>query len=343
MSKVTMKDVAAHAGVSAATASRALSGTGPVSPKVRQAVTKAAAELGYWGNAVASALRSSRTNAVGMVVPEIANPFMTDLVQEVEQALQGHGIQLLLCNSHQDPSRERDALMSLIGRRVDGLIVCPVGATSSRAAVEAAAQSVAVVQVDQRIDDLDADWVGVNDKSAMRLIVEHLAELGVGSAAFAGSKESDSSAKTRLDAFLAQAESADITVASEHVFLDKYNVECGREAMKQLLSTGPLPGALVCAADVIAVGALQTCHAHKIRVPEDLIVTGFDDIEFADLCTPRLTTVHQPLRAIAKHAVDILRTATAEHEHSAVQLALTPTLMVRESSVGERTPEENTA
>lgn len=339
MSKVTIKTVAEHAGVSTATVSRALSGTGFVSPELRLAVRNTAEKLGYSGNTVASALRSSRTNAVGMVVPEIANPFMTDLVQEVEQTLHLHGIQLLLCNSRQDPSRERDALASLIARRVDGLIVCPVDATSSLAAVEAASRSVPVVQVDQRIEGLDADWVGVNDETAMRLIVEHLASLGVTSAAFVGSKENDSSSRARLDAFLLHAGSAGIAVAKEHVFLDKYSVECGRESMKQLIRSDPLPDALVCAADIIAVGALQTCHAEKLRVPDDLIITGFDDIEFANLCTPRLTTVRQPLKAIAKHAVDILRAADLEQEHSAVQLALSPTLVIRESSRGEEREE----
>lgn len=332
MSKVTIKTVAEHAGVSTATVSRALSGTGIVSPELLRAVTDAAEKLGYSGNTVASALRSSRTNAVGMVIPEIANPFMTDLVQEIEQALHSNGIQLLLCNSRQNPARERDALTSLIARRVDGLIVCPVDATSSFAAVQAASRSVPVVQVDQRIDGLDADWVGINDETAMRLIVDHLSSLGVSSAAFIGSKENDSSSRIRLDSFLAYAASAGIEVAKEHIFLDRYSVICGRESLKQLINSGPLPDALVCTADVIAVGALQTCHLEKISVPEDLIITGFDDIEFANLCTPPLTTVRQPLKAIAKHAVDILRASQTEQDHASVQLALSPTLVVRESS-----------
>ncbi|MFC6356561.1 LacI family DNA-binding transcriptional regulator [Luethyella okanaganae] len=332
MSKVTIKTVAEHAGVSTATVSRALSGTGLVSPELRLAVTKAAEKLGYSGNTVARALRSSRTNAVGMVVPEIANPFMTDLVQEVEQSLHLHGIQLLLCNSRQDPSRERAALTSLIGRRVDGLIICPVDATSSFAGVEAAVQSLPVVQVDQRIEGLNADWVGVDDETAMRLIVEHLSSQGVTSAAFAGSKENDSSSKARLDAFLRHAGALGISVAKDNIFLDRYSVDCGRESMERLIRSGSLPNALVCAADIIAIGALQTCHAQKITVPDDLLITGFDDIEFANLCTPRLTTVRQPLKAIANHAVDILRSVHAEDDHAAVRLALAPTLVIRESS-----------
>lgn len=342
MSKVTIKTVAEHAGVSTATVSRALSGTGTVSPELRRAVTKAAEKLGYSGNAVASALRSSRTNTIGMVIPEIANPFMTALVQEVEQALHQHGIQLLLCNSHQDPSHERRALTSLIARKVDGLIVCPVDTASSFAAVQAAARSVPVVQVDQQIEGLNADWVGINDETAMRLIVEHLTSLNVVSAAFIGSKENDSSSKARLNAFLLHAASAGIAVATEHIFLDRYSVDCGRESMERLIRSGPLPDALVCAADIIAVGALQACHAENLSIPGDLIITGFDDIEFANLCTPRLTTVRQPLKAIAKHAVDILRTAHTEQEHAAVQLALSPTLVVRESSRGEE-PSEATS
>ena len=336
VSKVTIKTVAEHAGVSTATVSRALSGTGLVSPELQRAVNNAAQKLGYSGNTVARALRSSRTDAVGMVIPEISNPFMTDLVQEVEQALHQYGIQLLLCNSRQDAAREREALNSLIGRQVDGLIVCPVDVKSSFAAVEAASRSLPVVQVDQRIEGLNADWVGVDDETAMHLVVEHLSAMGVSSAAFAGSTENDSSSSARLKAFLTHAEAAGITVATEHILLDRYSVECGRKSMKHLLRSGPLPEALVCAADIIAIGALQTCHTEGITIPEGLVITGFDDIEFADLCTPRLTTVRQPLHAIAKHAVDILRSAHEDTDHAAVRLALAPTLVVRESSTVHR-------
>lgn len=332
MSKVTIKMVAAQAGVSTATVSRALSGSGQVSPKLRRAVVKAAESLGYSGNTVASSLRSSRTNTVGIVIPEIANPFMTHLVGEVEEALHARGMQLLLCNSRQDAAAEKEALTSLIARRVDGLIVCPVDAETSLAAVESAAHAVPTVQIDQRIDGLDVDWVGVDDEAAMRLIVDHLTALSVTSAAFIGSRPNDSSAKTRLGAFLAQAEQARITVVREHIFLDKYSVECGRQNMDRL-ARGDLPDAVVCAADIIAVGALQTCHARGIEVPSDVIITGFDDIEFASLCTPPLTTVRQPLRAIARHVIDILREPGGDgHGSATVRLALAPALVVRESS-----------
>lgn len=331
MEKVTIKTVATHAGVSIATVSRALSGSTTVAPELRKAVEHSAQQLGYSRNSIASALRSSKTRTVGMVVPEIANPFVTELVQEVEEALHAVGYQLLLCNAHQDPQREREALTSLISRQVDGLIISPVDSVGSMDGVRAAAGSIRLVQVDQRIEGLDADWVGVDDEQGIRLILEHLSALGVRSAAFIGSVEADSSSVLRLRAFRGICAELGIRVDPTHIQLGGYSAAFGRQATKSLIKGGELPDALVCAADIIAIGALQICHQNGISVPDSLLVTGFDDIEFSKLCTPQLTTVRQPLKAMAKQAVRLVL-ADPDTPDPTTKTVLSPLLMERRSS-----------
>ncbi|WP_426976939.1 LacI family DNA-binding transcriptional regulator [Pseudarthrobacter sp. O4] len=336
MSKVTIHTVAEHAGVSIATVSRALAGSDTVAPELRQAVERSARKLGYVRNNIASALRSSKTRTVGMVVPEIANPFITELVQEVEDALRVRGFQLLLCSAHQDPAGENEALQSLIARQIDGIIISPVNAATSMTAVKAAAATKRLVQVDQRIDGLDAHWIGVDDEQGIRLVLRHLKDQGVNSAGFVSAREADSSSVTRYQAFRQLCGEMGITVAEEHVRLGDYSASFGRRAMTELVEQGGLPDSLVCGADVIAIGALQTCYRTGLKVPDSLLLTGFDDIEFADLCAPRLTTVRQPLRAIARQAVKLL---LDDDQETTVRLALAPRLVVRESSM--RRPRQN--
>lgn len=329
MERVTIRTVADDAGVSIATVSRVLAGAETVDPAMRRAVQLSVRKLGYSRNTIASALRSSKTRTIGMVLPEIANPFNTDLVQEVEEALHARGFQLLLCNAHQDIDREREALQSLLGQQVDGLIVSPVDATGSMEAVQAAARARPLVQVDQRIEGLDADWVGVDDERGIRQVLQHLLEQGVESVGFIGARETDSSGAARHQAFRRLCRQFQLSFSENWVLLGEYSASFGRSAMASIAERGVLPDALVCGADIIAIGVLQTCHRSGIQVPNNLQVTGFDDIEFADLCTPRLTTVRQPLEAMARQAVRLL---LEDRDEASVRLALAPEMTLREST-----------
>lgn len=265
-----------------------------------------------------------------MILPEIADPVMASLVQEIERSLSERGIQLLLCSSDRDFRRELRAVRSLVARRVDGVLICPAEPTASRAAVAEIGRSVPVVQIGRRIDDVETSWVASNDDTAMSLVIEHLVSCGVTSAGFIGSNSRDSVSRARLAGFRRHAQRVGIEVARGNILLGSDSAEWGRESTRWLLTAGQLPEALVCAQDRIAVGAIQACQAAKVDVPEQLIITGCDDLNLADLCAPPLTTVRQPIRAMAQHAVGILRSAPFEQEPA--RLSLSPKLIVRESS-----------
>lgn len=332
MSRVTIRDVADRAQVSTATVSRTLSGSKPVSPAVAEQVHQAAQALGYAGNGIASALRRSRTDTVGMVVPSLANPFFTSLVESVEHALQDAGRQLFLCSSRSDPALEAQRLQSLVVRQVDGIIISPVHGTDSTEAVRRAAAVLPLVQVDRFVTGVDSDWVGVDDHVALELVLEHLADRGVRSAAFVSAQLTSSSTELRVAGFRGHAARLGIAVTESQVLLGEYSIAWGREAASRLLSGGQRPDAVVCADDLIALGVLQACHEAGVTVPDDLLVTGFDDIPYSALCDPPLTTVHQPQDAIAAETVRLLHRALGPDRGSPVRRALTPTLVVRAST-----------
>lgn len=334
MHRVTIDEVAERADVSTATVSRALSGSRPVSPAVAARVRSAAEDLGYSVNSIARALRSNRTDAVGMVVPSISNPFFTSLVESVEHELGLHHKQLFLCDARSDPELERDRLRSLIARNVDGMIISPSRGAESAPALVEAARARPLVQLDRFVAGTDTDWVGVDDVAAMRLVIEHLVATGVRTAAFAGARPTNSSTERRQSGFSRWTREFGIRVRARDVLLGDYSVEWGEQVLERL-SRHALPGAIVCADDLIALGVTRAARARGIVVPDEVAVTGYDDITFARLTEPPLTTVAQPRERIAAEAVRLLEAASGRppgEPGGAAHIALAPRLVVRASS-----------
>jgi LacI family transcriptional regulator len=342
LQRVTIAQVSERAGVSTATVSRVLSGRGPVSAAVERRVRRAAEELGYQVNTIARALRNSRTDTVGMVVPSISNPFFTSLVESVEHVLEREGKELFLSDARSDPAIEARRLASLTARNVDGIIVSPSHGTESGPAVQETADRLPLVQLDRFVDGTNTDWVGVDDVAAMRLVVDHLHEGGARSASFVGSLLTNSSTEQRFAGFRRRAGELGMTVDPGQVLLGDYSVEWGEAAAARLIDTGNLPDAIVCADDLIALGVTRACRAHGVAVPGEVQVTGYDNIEFSRLGEPALTTVDQPRDRIAEEAVRLLaaaasRTEGAERGPSA-HIALVPTLVVRDSTRAAAAP-----
>ncbi|GAA3510842.1 LacI family DNA-binding transcriptional regulator [Actinocatenispora rupis] len=328
--RVTIRDVAQRAGVSVSTASRALSGARPVGTELTTRVTAAARALGYRQNRLASALRTQRTGTVGMVVPQISNPFFPALVEAIERSLSGSGRQLLLCDAQRDPAVEAVRLQALADRQVDGLIVAPVSAVASADALAAVAAEVPVVQVDRYVTDADLDWVGVDDAAGLRLIAGHLADVGARTVVLVSAGSESSTGRSRLAGFGPAAARHRLTTAEP--LLGEYGIDWGVRAADLLRARGPLPDAIVGGNDEIALGVVRGLRAAGVRVPDDVLVTGFDDAGFAALADPALTTVRQPHALIADECVRLLDLARAGGEQAPRRIALAPTLVVRAST-----------
>ncbi|MDQ7911117.1 LacI family DNA-binding transcriptional regulator [Phytohabitans sp. ZYX-F-186] len=328
----TVADVARVAGVSTATVSRVLSGRGPVSPELRSRVNAAAAELGYRVNTAARALRRDRTSTVGIVVPDLGNPFFTLLVDGLERRIQELGMSLHLSSSHNDPKIEAERVRSFIAARVEVLIITPVHVERSGAILREAAEQVPVVQLDQYADGVDSDWVGLAEEVGMRLVVEHLAAQGVRRAVYVGAVPTDSSSRERHKVACRVAAGLGIDMPADDRLLGSFSAEWGRRAAS-LIASGPLPDAVSCGADIVAFGILEGFDAVGIRVPDDVLLTGFDDIPFSSHPRLSITTVRQPIAEIAASAVKILdEIVNSASGRQPQRIALPPELVVRDSS-----------
>ncbi|MER5627930.1 LacI family DNA-binding transcriptional regulator [Streptosporangium sp. NPDC002544] len=327
---VTIHDVARAAGVSVASASRALSGRRKVTAEVAERVTRAATELGYRPNAIAKALRDQTTGTIGMIVPGIGNPFFTTIVESVEHQLQETGHDLLLCASLYTPEIEARRLNTLLARRVDGLIISPCDFEASAPAVLNAARQVPLVQVDRYIEGGGADWVGVDDDSALAQAVDHVVAGGARSVVFVSSRLMNSSARLRLAGF--QLATARAGIASLPPLLGEFTLAWGFEAGQALLAGDALPDAVVCGNDEIAVGLLRALRLGGVRVPEEISVVGFDDVGHAAMCDPPLTTVRQPVEEMAAEAVRLLNQVRVGDPRPAQRIAIAPRLVVRQTS-----------
>lgn len=330
---VTLADVAARAGVSITTASRVLARSRAVSPAALAAVERAASELGYAGNGVARALRRQRTDAVGMVVPSIRNPFFTALVDAVERSLQSTGRVLYLCDARDDVDVEARHLRSLVARGVDGIVVSPCADERSTAAVVEAAARVPVVQLDRHVPEPVADWVGLDDRAAMDLVVGRLAERGARSAGFVTAAVANSSTRERAAGFADACRRAGIRTDPDWTVSGAFTIEAGIDAGTRFVDLGDdRPDALVCADDLLAIGVAHALRAGGLRIPEDVAVTGLDDLEFAPYVSPPLTTVRQPTARMAEEVLRLLdRPPTADRVPGA-RIALPPSLVVRASA-----------
>lgn len=330
--RITMQDVAAEAGVSPATASRALAGNSRVAPELARRVSEASTRLGYSANAMARALRTQRTDSIGMVVPAINNPYFPSAVEALEGVLAESNRALILCDSRQDAAREASRIDLLINRMVDGLVVIPVSSTDSAQALAAAALRVPLVQLDRCVDVPGTDFVGSDNTEGFRLLMSHLQDMGCATFAYVGAHPTTSTALERLDKFRALTAGQPQGAPARWELLGDFSMAWGCTAASLLLTGGPLPDAVICGADVVAVGLLSVLRDSGVRVPADVKVGSFDNIPLSGITSPRLTSVRHPMEELARETVRLLDERILDRSRPGRKSILTPELLIRESS-----------
>jgi LacI family transcriptional regulator len=329
--RARLREVAELAGVHPSTASRALSGSRTVRPDIAAAVQRAAEKLDYRVDPIGRALRGERTGTVGMVVPDIVNPFFPAVVQAVERALHADGRSLFLCDASNDVRVEAERIEALLDRRVDALLISPVHQHDSAPAVRRAAARVPLVQVDRSCVGVGCDFVGVDQAEAMRLLIKHLVDNGRRNLALVATDDSISTVSERIVAYEQHAPNVR---SRRRVFRGDLSVEWGARAVDVILQDPrQTPDALICANDLIALGALKRLRTRGCHVPGTIAVTGFDDTPFGVLSEPELTSVRQPVQQIAEEAVRMLGlTRPRSTPMAGRRLVLHPELVVRGSS-----------
>lgn len=335
MAEVTLRDVAHLAGCSIATVSRVLVGNRPVGMETARRVRAAADSLGYRPNHVARALRSRSTGTIGLVLPQITNPFYPTLVRELTRALHVHDRAVILADCDDDPMTEAARIDALLARQVDALLVVPVDEKLSVAAVTDAAARVPLVLLDRGCGPGVADSVVVDNAAGIQLVLDHLAATGRRRPCFVGAAGTASAAVERRAAYESGAGALD-PQAPGRVELGEFSVEWGRAAVDRVRAHRP--DAIVCANDLIAIGVLQRLRQLGVDVPGEIAVTGFDDIPMASLTDPGVTTVRQPVAELAAEAARLLdRRLAGEKAAPSRTVRLGPELFVRGSSTTDCT------
>lgn len=300
----TVKDVALKAGVSVGTVSRVLAGEAAVKPALRDKVNDVIAALGYRPNVTARALRTSKTDVIGLIVPDITNPFFAQMASSVERTALAAKHTVMLASSHENEDEELNHIRAFLDRSVRGIIVA-----ASRGNCGVRIESpVPIVSLDRRFSSYPL--VATHHAQAAALAADHLYALGHRRIAYIAGPEQTKAARMRHDGFVARCEElgAQGDPVKLEVVAGRFDYQSGEKAAAQFLSRHPAdrPTAIAAASDQQAIGALRAARDLKIDIPEELSVVGFDDITLANLVVPRLTTVRQPTDQLARRAVERL-------------------------------------
>ena len=327
---MTIADVAAHSGVSTATVSRVMSGSAPARDATRERVLAAARELDYRPSGIARALKRSETRTIGLLITDIGNPFFPQVVRAVEDEAHRRGYGVVLCNAADDPERELAYLDVLLERRVDGLIVASAR-TTRRHAERLASVPMPVVLVNAEGPAGGRPRITVAHRRGARLAAEHLLALGHRRLAHITAPASGAGAARLRKAGVTDAlRAAGLDPSSLAVAEGDEHVEGGARATEELLLRRPAVTAIVCYNDLTAVGALRALRSAGLRIPQDVSLVGFDDIELASWTDPPLTTVRQPTDILGRWAVERLTEPAATG--ATERVILQPTLVVRAST-----------
>lgn len=326
----TIKRVADRAGVSIATVSRVFADPDAVSAALRQRVQEAASALSYRPSRAARTLRVGTSQAVGVVIPDLENPFFTAVVRGIELVLQQAGYTLLLANSDEDTARERSILETLRAEGVAGIVIVPINAARD-AYREVLAPPLQVVAVDRSPTNLRVDLVTVHNVEGTRRGVEHLLALGHREVALLGGPSRHSTAKERERGYHDAMRAAGRAVRPELLHNADFRESGGYDGMKALMALPRRPTAVFVANNLMTLGAFRALHEAGIRIPDEVALVGFDDMPWATSLNPPLTAVNQPSQEIGSSAADLLLDRIARPDRSIRHLILETTLVVRAS------------
>ncbi|TYL49946.1 LacI family transcriptional regulator [Nocardioides sp. BGMRC 2183] len=328
---MSVKDVAAEAGVSVGTVSNVLNRPEKVSTSTREHVLAVIDELGFVRNDAARQLRAGSNHAVGMVVLDVRNPFFTDVARGVEERLAEHRRPLILGNSGQDADREQMLLDLFEEQRVSGLLVSPVGGVLPRLR-RLRDRGTAVVAVDRRLDSSEFSSVAVDDRLGGRIAVQHLLDQGRRRIAFVGGPRGLTQVEHRYEgaaAAVADTDGATLRLVVTGIM----DAAAGRHGAEDLLADdGDRPDAIFAANDLVALGVLQALTLAGVSVPDEIAIIGYDDIDFAASAAIPLSSVRQPREQLGAVAADLLMATIEDPTRAAEDVVLEPSLVVRRST-----------
>jgi len=331
--RTTIADVAREASVSMMTVSRVINNKDDVSPATRKRVLQAIEHLRYRPSGIARGLATQHTGTLGLVVPDIANPFFAEIARGVDHVAHAESYNVFLCNTEEDQDRELAVLNSLAEKWVDGIVLCS-SRLDNESLIQVTHSHPAVVLVNRRLgtDATGVSTVRVDDFTGGRIATEHLLKRNHRAIGFLTGPAGSHSGQWRVQGYQEALRRADVTFKPAWMQPCSPVAAAGCKAAKDLMSAHPSITALLCYNDLVAVGALKACAELGLKVPEDVAVVGFDNIPLSAMVTPPLTTCHIPRYEMGTKAVELLLGHISHSVDEMREVILQPSLVVRASA-----------
>lgn len=328
----TIYDIAKLAGVSPATVSRALNQKTQVKAETRRKILEIAEELNYSPNYLARSLKKRQTHTISLVISDVTNPFFTTLARGVEDTASRQGFNTILCNTDEDPAKEREYLDLMLRRRVDGLIIssCSQGETL----LGLSGKEVPVILVDRKIEGLGWDFVVGDSEAGAYQLTRHLIEIhGYRNIAIITGPDTISTSKERIAGFKRALQEAGILLKPEWIAVGAFKEEFGYRMASQFFSKqNNLPRAIFAGNNFVAIGVVRAARERGIKIPEDLALVTFDDLETASLLCPFLTAAKQPAYTMGSLATQfLLERIGGEKVREKREVILKPEIIIRRS------------
>lgn len=327
--RVTLADVATAAGVSRAAASYVINGKPGVSDATRERVLAVAAQLGFRPNRLARGLRNGHTKAIGLLLADVSNPFYPEIAAGVLDAAQTLGYEVFLSHTGDDPRRQASEAYALLDHRCDGLIFTTLTCADRHLLEQLSRHGVPFVQVVRRVPGIIADFVGIDDEAGGRTAAEHLLRLGHRDIALVAGPRQSSASRARAHGLCKTLTSHGIALAPGRCIESSLTRDGGYQAGRRLLEGRPVPHAIACGNDVIALGVIDALIDAGLRVPRDVAVIGYDDMSFASSRMVELTTVRQPRHQMGLEAARLLVNKIRDPDSPPSELILPHQLVAR--------------
>ncbi len=324
-----MAEVARRAGVSVSTVSHVVNNTRFVSLEKAKLINDAIAAMGYQPNELARSLKASTTNSVGLAISAISNPYFTDIICAVEAECARLGLMVFLSDTQEDPDRELQVVRAFHQRRVDGVILAPSG-SPQRAIDYLADKQVPCVLIDRFADDR-FDQIGVENDTAMRALIDHVASFGHKRIGYIAGQPGLATTRERIEAFQASLAANGLETLPHYVSPENVDTASATASTHAILSLPTPPTALVTGNNMTTIGAVRAIREKGLSIPRDLSLVGFDDFEWADCFEPRLTLVEQPCTEIGRQAAALLSARIASSDAAPQAVRLQATLQTRQS------------
>jgi LacI family transcriptional regulator len=334
---VTIYDVARDAGVSPATVSRVLNGNQEVSKDLAERVRASVSALGYRRNSLARSLRRQSTTVWGLIISDIENPFFTSVARGIEDVAHQSGFSVVLCNSDEDLEKEARYLELVVEERMAGAIIAP--ASESDTDIGPLVQrKMPVVALDRQLSRFAVDTALVDNAQGAEQATTHLLDVGAKRPACVTGPERTTTGSERLEGFQRALAQAGRASDPDYVRRSNFREDGGYTSTCQLLELHEPPDALFVANNLMALGALRALREYGAMVPRDVTFVCFDELPWAGLIHPSVTTVSQPTHALGRAAAELLLSRTREYAGPPKEIMLPPTLKVRESSQASLVP-----